>query len=194
MCIRDSNNTTSIDCSVSVVDGLDPVAVCPTTATIVSLDADGMGSLAADALVGMSTDNCSVASETSPATTYSCEDLGTQTVTLTVVDGSTNTTSIDCSVSVVDGIAPVAVCPTTATIVSLDADGIGSLAADALVGSSTDNCSVASETSPAATYSCEDIGTQTVTLTVVDGSNNTCLLYTSPSPRDATLSRMPSSA
>ena len=29
----------------------------------------------------------------------------------------------------------------------------------------------------------------------VDGSNNSiCLLYTSPSPRDATLSRMPSSA
>ena len=27
-----------------------------------------------------------------------------------------------------------------------------------------------------------------------DGSYETCLLYTSPSPRDATLSRMPSSA
>ena len=29
---------------------------------------------------------------------------------------------------------------------------------------------------------------------VSDGSHNSCLLYTSPSPRDATLSRMPSSA
>ena len=28
----------------------------------------------------------------------------------------------------------------------------------------------------------------------VDGQGNSCLLYTSPSPRDATLSRMPSSA
>ena len=27
-----------------------------------------------------------------------------------------------------------------------------------------------------------------------DGTSNLCLLYTSPSPRDATLSRMPSSA
>ena len=27
-----------------------------------------------------------------------------------------------------------------------------------------------------------------------DNMNNICLLYTSPSPRDATLSRMPSSA
>ena len=31
-------------------------------------------------------------------------------------------------------------------------------------------------------------------LMVVDMPYNTCLLYTSPSPRDATLSRMPSSA
>ena len=30
--------------------------------------------------------------------------------------------------------------------------------------------------------------------TSVDGYKYTCLLYTSPSPRDATLSRMPSSA
>ena len=29
---------------------------------------------------------------------------------------------------------------------------------------------------------------------LADGSDYTCLLYTSPSPRDATLSRMPSSA
>ena len=29
---------------------------------------------------------------------------------------------------------------------------------------------------------------------VLSGKNNICLLYTSPSPRDATLSRMPSSA
>ena len=35
--------------------------------------------------------------------------------------------------------------------------------------------------------------TQTVQPSIF-GDNNTCLLYTSPSPRDATLSRMPSSA
>ena len=36
---------------------------------------------------------------------------------------------------------------------------------------------------------------ETATVLIVSGpSNGTCLLYTSPSPRDATLSRMPSSA
>ena len=32
------------------------------------------------------------------------------------------------------------------------------------------------------------------TVAAGNGSGNACLLYTSPSPRDATLSRMPSSA
>ena len=36
--------------------------------------------------------------------------------------------------------------------------------------------------------------TGTVTITNVAGSTITCLLYTSPSPRDGLLSRMPSSA
>ena len=46
----------------------------------------------------------------------------------------------------------------------------------------------------------EDVETFTVSLTTTDEKVNiniasaTCLLYTSPSPRDATLSRMPSSA
>ena len=37
-------------------------------------------------------------------------------------------------------------------------------------------------------------GAQTTTLSVSDGSTGACLLYTSPSPRDRTRSRMPSSA
>ena len=35
---------------------------------------------------------------------------------------------------------------------------------------------------------------KTTTLRAICGMIDTCLLYTSPSPRDATLSRMPSSA
>ena len=35
---------------------------------------------------------------------------------------------------------------------------------------------------------------KTEVTTLADGSVKSCLLYTSPSPRDATLSRMPSSA
>ena len=40
----------------------------------------------------------------------------------------------------------------------------------------------------------QNSNTMNVTVDVVRGENKVCLLYTSPSPRDATLSRMPSSA
>ena len=39
-----------------------------------------------------------------------------------------------------------------------------------------------------------DGGTTNIDYEFGDGVNGSCLLYTSPSPRDATLSRMPSSA
>ena len=41
-----------------------------------------------------------------------------------------------------------------------------------------------------------DLNTSTIEITIVDDDTHSedCLLYTSPSPRDATLSRMPSSA
>ena len=41
---------------------------------------------------------------------------------------------------------------------------------------------------------CVEIVNKRVPVIAGTGSNSTCLLYTSPSPRDATLSRMPSSA
>ena len=41
---------------------------------------------------------------------------------------------------------------------------------------------------------CSELDHQYNRRTEVKVLNNTCLLYTSPSPRDATLSRMPSSA
>ena len=47
------------------------------------------------------------------------------------------------------------------------------------------------------TQYCEDNGLTTINTTVTTNTNtnnNTCLLYTSPSPRDRSLSRMPSSA
>ena len=41
---------------------------------------------------------------------------------------------------------------------------------------------------------CSPISDTTIMSSMASGCNHICLLYTSPSPRDATLSRMPSSA
>ena len=64
--VRDVNDTTCTDSDgpYTIAAGIDneaPVAVCPSTAPTVTLDGDGNGTLAADALAGgNSTDNCSV--------------------------------------------------------------------------------------------------------------------------------------
>ncbi len=166
-----SGNTNTASCSFNVVDNIDPVAICPATIADVVLDGSGNGTLPANIGDGSSTDNCSVASETSPSQSYTCADLGAQTVTLTATDGSGNTNTASCSFNVVDNIDPVAICPATIADVVLDGSGNGTLPANIGDGSSTDNCSV-TETSPSQSYTCTDLGVQTVTLTATDGSGN----------------------
>jgi hypothetical protein len=110
-----TNTTTSCsqalsDLEVAVADNEDPVAICPTTAPTVILDGSGSGSLAADALPGgNSTDNCEV-TETSPATSFDCTDVGTTTVVLTATDGVGNMNTANCTVTIEDNTAPMALC------------------------------------------------------------------------------------
>lgn len=167
-----NGNSNTCTASVTVQDNIAPVANCPTDAPIVELNGAGRRYLLKNALVsGNSTDNCTV-TESSIITLFECDDIGTQQVELLVFDEGGNTTATNCDVIVQDNIAPVAVCPTNAPVVQLDADGNGTLAVNALVaGNSTDNCSV-TETSPLTNFTCAEVGTQMVVLTATD-SNTT---------------------
>ncbi|MGI9158302.1 MAG: beta strand repeat-containing protein, partial [Saprospiraceae bacterium] len=168
---------------LTVNDQIPPTPVCAEIPDV-TLDENGAGNLPDDAAVGNSTDNCSIASATSPAVDVTCDNLGSNSVVLTVTDGSGNTATADCSYMVVDETAPMPVCADIPDV-TLDDNGSGTLPADAAVtvtpcrgckpvSGSTDNCSVATETSPEVTVSCDDIaGPNTVVLTVTDGSGNT---------------------
>jgi hypothetical protein len=157
--------------TVTIADAENPVAVCPTNTPILTLDGNGNATLAANALAGNSTDNCAVASETSPLTNFDCDDVGNQTVTLTVMDGSGNSNSKNCAVTIQDTQNPMAACPNTPPAIVIGNNGNGVLVANALAGNSTDNCSII-ETSPMITFDCDDLGTQIVTLTATDASGN----------------------
>ena len=157
------------DLMIAVEDNEAPVAICPTTAPTIVLDATGNGTLAANALAaGNSTDNCSV-TETSPETTFGCGDVGTVTVVLTATDDAGNMSTANCTVTIVDNTAPTAICQDAT--VALDASGEGTLLASALDNGSTDNCGPLSFGilgSPAGqTYD------QNVTSDVIFGSGNT---------------------
>ena len=104
--------------------------------------------------------------------------VGTTTVTYQATDACGNSETCSFDVTVTAASSNISMnCPANITLTTA-------------AGAST---AVATWTAPVPTTNCTT-GTATATLTSSIPSGGSCLLYTSPSPRDATLSRMPSSA
>ncbi|PHN05470.1 hypothetical protein CRP01_15865 [Flavilitoribacter nigricans DSM 23189 = NBRC 102662] len=169
-----SGNQSMCEVIVTVVDGIAPVAKCNFTS--INLDANGSASLTLEQLHGASTDNCGgVTPVSATQTNFDCTDVGIENVTLTVEDGSGNQSTCLATVTVLDPIAPTAVCQDIS--VELDANGAASITLDQIHGASTDNCTVVTPVSATQTqFDCADLGANTVTLTVEDitGLQSTC--------------------
>jgi hypothetical protein len=109
---------------ISVLDNEAPMAVCADYT--VTLDASGNGSLVAADLDGGSTDNCAVTDLTASQTAFTCANVGSVTVTLTVSDDAGNTSTCEANVTVVDDIAPMITCVGQPGNVTLTEDFEGS--------------------------------------------------------------------
>lgn len=136
----------------------------------VFLDSSSQASISASDIDNGSTDNCGIASYALDQTTFDCSALGEHTVTLTVIDVHGNSSSSTAKVTVVDVLTPTALCQPIS--IQLGEDGTASIAATQLDNSSTDDCSIVSYAASQTSFDCTDLGTQTVTLTVQDASNN----------------------
>jgi len=185
--VNDGNgNTSTCMASVTVEDKLAPTAACkPAT---VQLNTSGMGSITPTAVFNAagSSDNCGTVSPQSVSpSSFSCANKGASTVTLTVNDGNGNTSTCTATVTVQDNLAPTAACqPAT---VQLNASGMGSIAASDVfdAANSSDNCGTVSPQSVSpSSFSCADVGSRTVTLTVNDGNGNTSTCTASVSVTD----------
>ncbi|NNF01486.1 MAG: HYR domain-containing protein, partial [Bacteroidia bacterium] len=165
-----NGNSNTCTSAITVQDTETPVAICPASIADVVLNASGNGTLAADIGDGSSTDNCSV-TETSPSVLHTCADLGSKTVTLTATDPSGNMHSTTCSYNVVDHEDPTPICASIPDLI-LDGNGQATLAANAAEGGSTDNCGVQSASSPAVSFNCSNVGSNSITLTVTDVNSN----------------------
>jgi uncharacterized protein YodC (DUF2158 family) len=134
-------------------DGTPPSAICQST--VVTLDGSGNGVLLAAAVDGGSTDACSgITSRVVSPNSFTCADVGSRTVTLTVTDGSSNTAECTAIVNVQDNSIPAAVCQDVT--VELDQNGNGLLAGSTVGVGSTDNCNLTYSLSQTS-FGCGDI-------------------------------------
>lgn len=79
-------------------DAVDPVAICQNIS--VTLDAAGQATITAAQIDNGSTDNVVVYDMWLDKTTFDCKNLGTNTVTLTVIDGNENKSTCTATVTV----------------------------------------------------------------------------------------------
>jgi hypothetical protein len=161
-------NTATDTLTVHVKDTLAPVI--KTKTAVLALDASGTAILSPEMVDAGSSDNCSILTRTLSRTSFSCSELGQHTVLYTLTDAAGNTVSDSVKVQVLDQTAPSV--RTQTVVVELSKEGNATLSVDQVNDGSTDNCSITSMSLSQTVFSCTDLGTRTVLLTVVDASGN----------------------
>lgn len=136
----------------------------------VTLDNEGAATIAPSAVDAGSTADCEIVSTSLDINSFSCDDLGDNSVTLSVTDNSDNNSICVATVTVLDEQVPTAICQNYT--VSLDEEGTATIENEDINNNSTDNCSVAALSLSQTTFTCSDIGSQSVNLTVMDPSGN----------------------
>ncbi len=178
-------NTKTCNGTINIVDEAAPNTQCQNVT--IQLDANGNGTITAAAVNNGSTDICGIASMTLSKTSFNCQNLGANTVTLTVKDASNNAGTCTATLTVQDNVAPTALCKNV-FLLELDATGHGSTTAAAVNNGSSDNCGIASMTLSKTNFDCSNAnGYNAVTLTVTDASGNVSSCNAYVDVRDVTM-------
>ena len=160
-------NSASATAIVTVVDNRAPAVTVQDVN--LNLDANGNATLTVAQAEVSSSDNCSIASKVLSKTSFNCDDLGDNDVTLTVTDINGNATTKTFNVSITDTTAPTVIAQDYT--VALDANGNASISVQDIDNGSYDNCSLTLSLDKL-TFDCSNVGDNTVTLSGVDASGN----------------------
>ena len=165
-------NTSSCQATVSVLDEVAPIALCQNITA--QLDENGQASITVNDINNGSSDACGLANLSIDLNRFDCSHIGDNTTTLTATDIHGNASSCQATVSVLDEVAPTALCQNIT--VQLDENGLASISEAAIDNSSSDACGIASMNLDQNSFSCEQAGDNTVILTLTDnnGNLNTC--------------------
>ncbi len=165
-----TNGTTNCSktATITLADTVAPVVL--TRPVTLQLNASGTATLTAAQVNNGSSDNCSITSLTVSTTSFTCANVGPNTVTLTATDASGNTSSATAVVTVQDLVGPTVI--TRPLTVILSSTGSASITSAQINNGSSDACGISSVTVNPSTFTCANLGSNTVTLTVTDVNGN----------------------
>lgn len=154
----------------TITDSRAPDSLRIITDTILYLDASGNALLSKKDVVLYTYDNCGV-TDTTMQTSFTCDDLGSATYTVTVKDDAGNSTSKNIEIQVLDTLAPSI--PTVFNITRyLDSNGRDTILPALLYNASTDNCGIDEIYTSDTFFTCGDTGTFGIIVFVKDKSGN----------------------
>ena len=150
--------------TITVIDDIKPVVLVQNQT--IQLDANGVATITAADINNGSTDNCGIATVVLSETAFDCTNVGANTVILTITDINGNVSSNTATVTVEDMIAPIVL--TQNKTIQLDANGVATITAADINNGSTDNCSIETIVLSKTAFLTENLGVNTVTLTITD--------------------------
>ena len=166
--VTTAENVETHQITVTISDNEPPVAKCKDITLFLS--GSGTATIGAGDVDNNSTDNCGIQSMVVAPSSFSCANVGANTVTLTVTDVNGNTAVCTATVTVKDNQAPTITAPANVTV---NADNGQCYATGVTLGTPTtsDNCPGATVSNNGLTQ--YPVGSTTVTWTVTDASGNT---------------------
>jgi hypothetical protein len=157
--------------TIVIPDTQAPVLVLKNPYTL-PISAAGTAVLTAASLDNGSTDNIAITEVSLSKTTFTCANLGANSITYTAKDAAGNTSTATVTINVVDEIKPTLKAKAAYTI-KLDAEGKAALKWEDLDEGSSDNCSIKEKLLSKTSFTCADLGVNKVIFTAKDASGNT---------------------
>jgi hypothetical protein len=166
------SNTTKV---IQVIDNIAPTIVLKGTSLVtytLPLNASGNATLTVGNVVNSATDNCGTPVVSLGKTSFDCSNLGDNVVVVTAIDAFGNVNTSNAIVKVVDVTAPSIVTPSTQVVLNLSAAGTATLPLGQVMLSTSDNCGVPTVIHSPSSFTCANLGNNTVTITSTDASGN----------------------
>ena len=186
-----SGNQTSCNATVNVQDN-GPIVT--TKDITVALDANGQANIVPEDIDNGTSSPCgSLASLVLDISTFDCNNLGDNVVTLTATDDKGKVVSNTAKVTVEDTIRPTVI--TQDITILLDTNGQASIVPEDIDNGSSDACGIAERSLDISEFNCPTLGPNAVVLTVTDlqGNSTSAIAIVTIGAEDSNLNKVPDS-